>query len=277
MSGHFVFRQNGETFDTRDYDVTVVPADIDSAPARSYTAYPRGGGNGDILVNTGRFDNVQRSYYIIVSHDFVSTYEAICDALLPFSGYGKLMDSWATDEFFNAYLDGDLKPILTRNEEMGKVLVTFSRKPQRWLLSGENWTILLQTMITNSTPFAVQPTFRIQIKPSLTDETINQIAGLLFPEINGVTPELWDSDFVRSLLRNNRGNDLIFDYAAGRAYIDGNPEYDDGLNSRMRLYRSSDLEWVYQYPAIEPGRNTVYTRHSSWGNIAYVRWGWYTI
>jgi len=173
MSGYFVFEQNGETFDTRDYDITVVPADIDGAPARSYTAYPRGGGNGDILVNTGRFDNVPRSYYIIVSHDFVSTYEAICDAMLPFSGYGKLMDSWATDEFFNAYLDGDLKPILTRNEEMGKVLVTFSRKPQRWINNTDVFISLKsQTSFYNDTAYAVYPLFKFVINKDFPIERI---------------------------------------------------------------------------------------------------------
>ena len=277
MSGYFVFEQNGETFDTRDYDITVVPADIDGAPARSYTAYPRGGGNGDILVNTGRFDNVPRSYYIIVSHDFVSTYEAICDAMLPFSGYGKLMDSWATDEFFNAYLDGDLKPILTRNEEMGKVLVTFSRKPQRWLVSGQTWQLLYLTQITNPTSFATRPVFRIQIRSSLTDEQIDNIYGMLFPEINGVEPQLWDHDFIGSLLRDNLGEKLVFDYATKHAYIEGKPDYDDMLDSRIRLYRQSDTTWVRQYPALEPGQNTVYTRLGSWGGACYARWGWYTI
>lgn len=272
-TGWFIY--NG--FDTRSLGLTVVPGDIDSAPARNFLVHAHGGANGDFVVDTGRFDNVPRTYTIMIRGNFRATYDALCNALLPMKGYQRLTDMWAPDEYFMAYLSGPLEPTVSPDEDRGTVLVSFTRQPQRWLLSGETWQLLYLTQITNPTPFAARPVFRIQIRSSLTDKQIDNIYGMLFPEINGVEPQLWDHDFIGSLLRDNLGEQLVFDYATEHAYIEGKPAYDDKLDSRIRLYRQSDSTWVRQYPALEPGQNTVYTRQSSWGNAVYARWGWYTI
>lgn len=274
-TGYFIY--NG--FDTRSLGLTVVPGDIDSAPARNFLTHAHGGANGDFVVDTGRFDNVPRTYTVMIRGGFQATYEALCNALLPMKGYRRLTDSWAPDEYFMAYLSGPLEPTVSPDEDMGTVLVSFTRQPQRWLLSGENWELILDTTITNPTQFLVRPTFRIQIKSNLSDTDIARVWIMLFPEINYVEPEIDDHEYIGSLLRNNLGEQLVIDYNAGRAYIEGKPEYDDELAKHITLTQYVDGVGIdaYQYPAMEPGQNTVYTHHSSWGNAAYVRWGWYTV
>jgi len=132
-TGWFIY--NG--FDTRSLGLTVVPGDIDSAPARNFLVHAHGGANGDFVVDTGRFDNVPRTYTIMIRGNFRATYDALCNALLPMKGYQRLTDMWAPDEYFMAYLSGPLEPTVSPDEDKGTVLVSFTRQPQRWLLSGE--------------------------------------------------------------------------------------------------------------------------------------------
>ena len=274
-TGWFIY--NG--FDTRSLGLAVVPGDIDSAPARNFLVHAHGGANGDFVVDTGRFDNVPRTYTIMIRGNFRATYDALCNALLPMKGYQRLTDMWAPDEYFMAYLSGPLEPTVSPDEDKGTVLVSFTRQPQRWLLSGESWQPVYQTTITNPTQFPVYPTFRIQIKPNLSDADIDRVWIMIFPEINNVLPEIDDHDYVGSLLRNNLGEKIVIDYNTGRAYIEGKPEYDDELVKHITLTKYVDGVGMdtYLYPAIMPGQNTVYTRHESWGLAAYVIWGWYTV
>lgn len=271
MSGYFVFEQNGVAFDTRDYDITVVPADIDSAPARSYTAYPRGGGNGDILVNTGRFDNVPRSYYILIDHDFVSTYEALCDALLPFSCYGKLMDSWTTDEFFDAYLDGDLKPILTRNEGMGKVLVTFSRKPQRWLNSGLNpisipeYTSSNPVTITNPTSFISSPIIEFVCSTMVDQHRVTTICA-----VNGNAQVLISPNMNNLSSIMTAGNTYTYDCSTGELIEDST-----GADLSYLLYGNTYKTKPVSVPKLLP--NIANIVNSNEGHKCTIIPRWYTV
>lgn len=149
-TGWFIY--NG--FDTRSLGLTVVPGDIDSAPARNFLVHAHGGANGDFVVDTGRFDNVPRTYTIMIRGNFRATYDALCNALLPMKGYRRLTDMWAPDEYFMAYLSAPLEPTVSPDEDRGTVLVSFTRQPQRWLLNNKTVTIRTGRVYGNTSPFA---------------------------------------------------------------------------------------------------------------------------
>lgn len=275
-TGWFIY--NG--FDTRSLGLAVMPGDIDCAPARNFLVHAHGGANGDFVVDTGRFDNVPRTYTIMIRGNFRATYDALCNALLPMKGYQRLTDMWAPDEYFMAYLSGPLEPTVSPDEDRGTVLVSFTRQPQRWLLSGETWELTRDAdPLINPTSFLAWPAFRIQINPNLTDAAISLIYGLIFPEINGIMPQFRDHDYTGSLLSSNRGEWIAIDYKTGHAGVEGKPAYDGGLNSRIKLEHFDPLDHspIAGFPALNPGSNHVFYRQYPWSTMAYVRWGWYTV
>ena len=134
-AGYFIF--NG--FDTRTTNAVVLPGDLTLHPAREFAATSVMGRSGDILQDNRRYPNVTRSYWVLIPSNFPATYAQFRSALLPPTDYCRLEDSWYPDEHYMAYVSEELKPIVTRDRSAGKFLVTFSRRPERWLADGEEY------------------------------------------------------------------------------------------------------------------------------------------
>lgn len=134
-AGYFIF--NG--FDTRTTNAVVLPDDLTLHPAREFATTSVMGRSGDILQDNRRYPNVTRSYWVLIPSNFPATYAQFRSALLPPTDYCRLEDSWYPDEHYMAYLSEELKPTVTRDRTVGKFLVTFSRRPERWLASGEEY------------------------------------------------------------------------------------------------------------------------------------------
>lgn len=220
-TGWFIY--NG--FDTRSLGLTVVSGDIDSAPARNFLVHAHGGANGDFVVDTGRFDNVPRTYTIMIRGNFRATYDALCNALLPMKGYQRLTDMWAPDEYFMAYLSGPLEPTVSPDEDRGTVLVSFTRQPQRWLVSGEQFVSLLaQTRFVNSTAYKVYPVFKLVINKeySLDRVTSRSFTFVWFRSgYQGTTWTSLDFDSVDKAKEVLAASEALFvNCALGSAYTD---------------------------------------------------------
>lgn len=134
-AGYFIF--NG--FDTRTTNAVVLPDDLTLHPAREFATTSVMGRSGDILQDNRRYPNVTRSYWVLIPSNFPATYAQFRSALLPPTDYCRLEDSWYPDEHYMAYVSEELKPIVTRDRSAGKFLVTFSRRPERWLAGGEEY------------------------------------------------------------------------------------------------------------------------------------------
>lgn len=152
MSGWFIF----DDFDTRTLDVDVYPEQIDTAPARDFKVIDAQGRNGSIIVDQERYPNVERSYWILAESGFPEVYNAISNALLSKRGYCRLTDSWNPDEYYMAYVNTPLQPEISWKTGMGKLLLTFTRKPQRWLTSGET-PVSAHQGVTNPTEYPSKP------------------------------------------------------------------------------------------------------------------------
>ena len=207
LNGWFVFG----SFDTRSLGVTVAPDDLEQAPAREFQVIPTPGRNGNILVDNQKYPNVERTYWVLIPANFATVYRQLREALLSVSGYARLTDAWNTDEFYEAYVSADLGTTVSRNRDMGKVLVTFSRKPQRFLLSGEEhmtfWTGY--TPITNPTPFEARYSARLAFNSSRTP---GYVGGL---DIFELWPQVENMRYFVTLLKE--GVDSLYE---GATYVD---------------------------------------------------------
>lgn len=136
INGYFIY--NG--VDTRTLGVDVsrgVVGNILRRPVREYQVSQPPGRLGDIIQDNRHFPNVEITYHVMIPDNFDAVYRQLRGALLGATGYARLEDSWNTEEFYQAYVSAPLQPTVSANRRQGMLEVAFSRRPERWLKSGE--------------------------------------------------------------------------------------------------------------------------------------------
>ena len=155
---YFVF----DGVDSRTFGAIAFFNDVDSSPIKEYTTSVIPGRSGDFLLNDRRFANIAHVYDVVIPTNFETNYANLRAFLLSRDGYCRLEDNSHPDEFYQAYFSEQIKPRVSRDRDIGRFQITFNRKPQRWLKSGEeeitiygNGTDL--SSINNPTHFASRP------------------------------------------------------------------------------------------------------------------------
>lgn len=138
MSNFFVF---GDV-DTRDFNVHVFDMNTDYSPQSLNEGIVIPGKNGRLMMLNNYFDNVEHRYIGVIYEDAEHYFPLFRDAILGQSGYQRLEDNIHLEEFYQAQYNGGLEPTLTPGRGMVKFVIEFSRKPQRYLLSGQEETVL---------------------------------------------------------------------------------------------------------------------------------------
>ena len=157
MSDYFVF--NGVS--SKDYGV-VFDLQTDNASSWQYSTVQIPGRNGDLVYSNNRFPNVDHMYSLVVYDDFETNYMNMRNKLLAPKGYCRLEDSIHADEYYMAVINGDIEPVIITDRSIGKCEVAFTRKPQRYLKSGETVKQFTASgAITNPTLFTAKPLLRI--------------------------------------------------------------------------------------------------------------------
>lgn len=147
-----------ETFP--QYETAQKVLDVISVPGR----------NGDLIVDTGKYKNVPRSYKVsIATYDRVSYSQKmaqIAEWLYSASGYARLEDSYDADFFRLAYY-ADQTSFENLFDEAGRATLNFICKPQRYFKSGEFPILFSATgKIQNGTIKEAYPLLKI-----ITDNT----------------------------------------------------------------------------------------------------------
>lgn len=145
--GFFVERAPSYEIPERKYDVTKVP-----------------GRNGDVVVDTGAYENVERVYDISIGAlgaDFASLAHKISNWLYSGYGYLRLEDSYEPDYYKLArYSGGDI--ITNILNQAGRISLKFDRRPERFLKTGETpITITLETTLRNPTQYPAKPIIKV--------------------------------------------------------------------------------------------------------------------
>ena len=156
MSGYLIF--NGT--DSREFGVEIFFNAIDSAPARRYSVNDVPGKSGSIILDEKRYPNTALVYDAICYSE--RSFRQFRAFLLSQVGYKRLEDSFHTDEFYHAYYSTDIMPSTVKDRGLFKFRVEFTRKPQRFLKSGETAISLSASgTVQNEQAFASRPIIRI--------------------------------------------------------------------------------------------------------------------
>lgn len=130
----------------RDISTTIVP-----------------GRNGDAILYVGAFKNVSREYEVSfpAEHDFSERAAAIARWLFSSSGYERLTDSYDPLVYRLAYCQS-CPSVESLYQEAGRGSITFTCRPERFLLSGETPILLTASgVLLNPTGMSASPLLKI--------------------------------------------------------------------------------------------------------------------
>lgn len=257
---YFVF----DGVDSRTFGAIAFFNDVDSSPIKEYTTSVIPGRSGDFLLNDRRFANIAQVYDVVIPTNFETNYANLRAFLLSRDGYCRLEDTSHPDEFYQAYFSEQIKPRVSRDRDIGRFQITFTRKPQRWLKSGEEEIALgINTStqyITNPTQFPTYPLIKIHL--SSTPSFAINLAGVA---IQTLTNTVLANKYV------NIDLETLQTYGGSSA---------TSTNSYYNQYIQYTANTTYgsKMFMLSPGRNTI-GKPSAFTNLASasVIPRWYTI
>ena len=146
-------------------------------PEREYETLHIPGRNGDLIIDKGSFQNVEKTYSIAKvfkpGEKFISSANSIVSWLHSANGYARLEDSYEPDYYRMAMYksDGEMNNYY---DEATAIEITFECKPQRWLKAGEEQIISkngTSLVLKNPTSFDASPVLKFTA-PTTGDVTI---------------------------------------------------------------------------------------------------------
>lgn len=157
MSGFFSFG----SISSLTFGADIFPAKSEIVPATDYTEVTIPGKDGTLLLPNNRLKNVEHKYSGIIygtEAELKSRLAEMKRVLKSVSGYQDLTDSFNPDEIYKAVYKDELSVTINRERTMAKFILTFVRKPQRYLVSGASAIALSSSEhIDNPTGFAAKP------------------------------------------------------------------------------------------------------------------------
>ncbi|MBQ0142252.1 MAG: hypothetical protein KBT06_05555 [Prevotellaceae bacterium] len=158
-----VITYNGKS--SSDFGIIVEHYPSYDIPEKDYDVVHVPGRNGDILIDKGSYQNVNRTYDLAVGSYEDDTYISLVRNLISWlcssKGYTRLSDSYEPDCYRMAvYKDANtIENILNK---AGRASITFDCKPQRFLLTGDvPVTFTAAGTISNPTLFDSKPIITI--------------------------------------------------------------------------------------------------------------------
>ena len=158
MRNYFTF---GE-YDSRDFGVFITRDGVYNAPKRVYRQIQVPGRNGDLMLDEGRFENIDVTYPSLIYSCFDCNLTGLKNALMSQNGYVRITDSYHPCEYRLGVFLNDISVIPQVLGDGGTFDVVFNCKPQRFLLSGEEPIVYTQDgEIENPTLFESNPLIRV--------------------------------------------------------------------------------------------------------------------
>ena len=148
---------------TADFNVWISGSGTYDAPERDVKKVSVPGRNGDLTMDNGRFENVKMKYPAFIPRNWKENMAAFRAYMKSFTGYQRLEDTYHPEVYYEAILTDSFDPDVFANKA-GEFEITFDRKPQRWLKSGEQFlpTVTGTTNIYNPTLFDAKPLIRVR-------------------------------------------------------------------------------------------------------------------
>lgn len=136
--------------------------------------------NGDLLIDTGAYNNYMLSYTVGIINNTKATAEAISEWLLAPKGYNRLTDTYNTDIYRMATYYNQLDYTLSMLYRYGSATISFDCKPQKYLLTGDlTTTITSNSTLANPSLMVAKPLVRVYGTGSFsindTEVTVNTV------------------------------------------------------------------------------------------------------
>lgn len=158
VDNYFIF----DGVDCRQFAIHAFERSSYGADPIQYEARTIPGMDGDCLVSQDRYPNRNVSVKCLIFEDFYVNYERFRAWLMSKVGYFRLELGNHPGEFYLASVRNAIEPTVDRDANMGKFELIFSRKPQRFLKTGERVQSFTATgAIKNPTPYASKPLIRV--------------------------------------------------------------------------------------------------------------------
>lgn len=140
------------------YSATPTGSGTFGAPARDVEAIEVPGRNGDIVIDHGRYSNIEVVYPCFINRNFAQNYQGLKSFLTSRIGYKRLEDDYHPGYYRMAYFASGIEPDMRTLNRAGSFELVFSCKPQKYLTSGETPVAMSASgAIFNPTLFEAKP------------------------------------------------------------------------------------------------------------------------
>ena len=184
MSGAFTF--NGHT--STEFGLMISGFKAFNAPKRIYDKFSVPGRNGDLLIDTGTYENIQVEYEASMVNFTPEKADAVRVWLLGSGGYIRLEDTYNPDYFRLARFAGPVEwTDFTQLLRHSHVNLQFDCKPQRFLYDGDSFeNITSLTEFINPTIFKSVPQIKAVMQSNIAELRIGDCT-ISFIDLDGKT------------------------------------------------------------------------------------------
>lgn len=138
--------------DSAFFDIWLSGEGTFAAPERDVKKVSVPGRNGDLMIDGGKWENIDVTYPAYIHTDFFNKFEEFRKEICRKRGYQRLEDTYHPDEFRMGILTDGLNPNNFVNfYRSGQFDITFNCKPQRFLKSGEQPIQILSPLVFTNT------------------------------------------------------------------------------------------------------------------------------
>lgn len=203
---------------SKDNNIGVHGGGTFSAPERIVETFNVDGRNGDIVIDSGSFRNLNITYHCYIINKFGQNMDDFRSKLKSLTGYQILEDSFHPDEYREGVLIDAIEPSVYGKARTGEFDLVFNCKPQRWLKSGQKSLSMAGGIIKNPTYHIAKPIIRAYGRGTL--------------KVNG----------VECVINNNP------------SWIDIDSEYEDCYRDNVNC--NKDV-LIPTFPELMPGNNEI--------------------
>lgn len=146
-----------------DFGVQVSGIDTYGAPSRVVNAEHVAGRNGSIVIDEGTYNDVEHVYHVAIKRHLAENISGLRNFLLSVRGYARLQDTYTPDEFYQAVFHNAIDLTAEGHGNKWSLFdLTFTRKPQRFLKTGEETiTLTASGTVNNFTLMDARPLLRV--------------------------------------------------------------------------------------------------------------------
>lgn len=144
------------------FDADVSAYETYKTPVREIETVSVEGRNGDLVIDHGRYQNIEITYKVFIRKKFAENYRNFCNQVLSKPGYRRLEETMRNDVYRMAMINSEIEPEVGRLARTGSFDITFNCKPQCYLKQGEQVSSFSSgSNIFNPTKFDALPLIRV--------------------------------------------------------------------------------------------------------------------